>query len=63
MLENIIQRDKIKYKLCKENNIHLLYFTKEKDIPEKYIGELFNNEEDLINRINNLINQNETGNL
>lgn len=63
VLENIIRRDKIKYKLCKENNIHLLYFTKEKNIPENYIGEIYTNEKDLINRINNLINQNETGNL
>lgn len=60
----ISQRDKAKYNLCKENDIHLLYFTKEKNAPEEYIGEIYTNEKDLINRIKNLITQsNETRNI
>lgn len=50
-LQKTIQRDINKYNLCKQNNIDILYFTNEKNIPEEYIGELLTNEEDLLKRI------------
>ena len=49
--KKIRQRDILKYNTCKENGIDILYFTKEKNIPTEYIGELYTNEEDLINKI------------
>jgi hypothetical protein len=50
--ENII-RDKEKYEKCLKNDIKLLYFTYEKNIPEDYFSKIFINENELIEKIRN----------
>ena len=48
-----IKRDKLKYKLCNENNIRLLYYsfyTK-----EDYIDKIYHNQNELIEEINKII--------
>lgn len=52
------KRDVDKYNECKEHNIHLLYFSKENEIPDDYIDSIYTKEEDLLNRINQIINNN-----
>ena len=53
----IIKRDKLKYKLCKDNNITLLYFTYEKKFESnEYIDKIYIEEIDIINKIKELIN-------
>ena len=44
----VVQRDSLKYNLCKEHGIEIIYFTTVKDAPEDYIGKLFKNENDLL---------------
>lgn len=46
------ERDKIKYDLCKEHNIKIMYFS---DVVNKTyeLGEIFNNRNNLIEAINN----------
>ena len=50
---NTIKRDKEKYKLCKKNNIILLYFSylNERELPKKYLDIIYNKEEDLLKEI------------
>lgn len=52
------KRDIDKYNECKEHNIHLLYFSKENEIPDDYIDSIYTKEENLLNRINRIINNN-----
>lgn len=40
--------DSLKYNLCKEHGIEIIYFTTVKDAPNDYIGKLFKNENDLL---------------
>lgn len=51
--KDIVERDNRKYRLCKENNIHLLYFTNEKILDYRY--ELFNDVDKLIEKIKSTI--------
>ena len=53
--KSTVERDKRKFEKCSKHGIKILYFTYEnkKDIPEKYIGEIFTNELDIINKIKN----------
>ena len=46
-----VARDIEKYKLCKENNIKLLYFSKAKHIPLDYIDKIHTDEEELLQEI------------
>mgnify|MGYP003295283221 CR=1 FL=1 len=48
-----IKRDFDKYNECKENNVKLFYFSKEKQIPKNYIDDIFINENELLNKIKN----------
>ena len=50
------KRDIDKYNECKEHNIHLLYFSNENEIPNDYMDSIYTKEEDLLNRINQIIN-------
>ena len=48
--------DKMKYKKCKENNIKLLYFSYEKNIPKTYIDNIYDNEDKIIDFLKTLNN-------
>lgn len=49
-----LERDMVKYNLCKENEIDLVYFSYTvKKIPENYIDKVYIDEEELIRRIKN----------
>lgn len=53
------QRDKLKFELCKDNNIDILYFCKNEHKPKEYLSTIYTKEMDLINRIKgNLYNGN-----
>lgn len=48
--EKQIKLDELKYNLCKKHNIEIVYFTLERnDIPNKYIGNLYNDINKLLN--------------
>lgn len=49
----IVNRDKIKYKLCKENGINIIYFTLIKNLPNGYIDKIYNEPEELITDLMN----------
>ena len=46
-----VARDIEKYKLCKENNVKLYYFSKARNIPLDYIDKIYTNEEELLQAI------------
>ena len=46
------QRDIDKYNECKEHNIKLFYFSKEKEIPNEYLDIIYTEEEELLKAIN-----------
>lgn len=48
-LEKIKQRDLLKYTLCKENGVKILYFAQNK--PSEYFGEIFDDMQELLKRI------------
>lgn len=57
--QKIKERDKIKYELCKKNNIQLLYFSNESTkLFENYFDKVFTNEDELINEIKSNSNGN-----
>ena len=39
--QETIKRDELKFKLCQINNIHLFYFSKEKELPDKYFDRIY----------------------
>ena len=51
------QRDIDKYNECKEHNIKLFYFSKEKEIPNEYLDIIYTEEEELLKAINSYNNQ------
>lgn len=51
------QRDINKYNECKEHNIKLFYFTKEKEIPDEYLDIIYTKEEELLKAINSYNNK------
>jgi hypothetical protein len=51
------QRDINKYNECKEHNIKLFYFTKEKEIPNEYLDIIYTKEEELLKAINSYNNK------
>lgn len=55
--EKIIERDKRKFNISKENGIEILYFTyeKENEIPKKYLNKIYKNEDEIITEIKNKI--------
>jgi hypothetical protein len=53
MFEKTILRDNNKYNLCKSMNIKILYFCKKENYKNKYIGEIFYKDYDIINKIKN----------
>ena len=54
--EKTTERDKRKYKICKDNSITLLYVSFEKEVPKQYISRIYNNKEDLFSRIEQIKN-------
>jgi hypothetical protein len=56
MFEKTLHRDSNKYNLCKSMNINIFYFCKKYNYIEEYIGDMFHDENDIINKIKNTIN-------
>ena len=52
------KRDEIKYNLCKENNINIIYYTNI-NICKKYFSKLFFNIKDLLTYVKYLYKNNE----
>ena len=46
-----LERDRIKYNLCKLNDTKLFYFSKEKDLPKQYFDKIYTNENVLLETI------------
>ena len=57
----LVERDKIKRNICKENGINVLYFCKNKNIHPNYSENLFDDVEDLCAAIKNGIDTKEFG--
>ena len=53
--QETIKRDELKFKLCQINNIHLFYFSKEKNLPDKYFDRIYTNENILLENIIQII--------
>ena len=53
------ERDERKNKLCKENNINLVYFAKKNEAPKEYIGEIFTDTKELMERVRYLLLKND----
>lgn len=54
--EKTVILDNIKYKKCKENNIKLIYFSYEKNIPDSYLDKIYTNESEIIEYLNSFNN-------
>jgi len=55
VFEKIKERDKIKYDLCKKNNIKIIYFTNNSKFTyQNYLDEIISTEQDLLNKINKI---------
>ena len=53
--QETIKRDELKFKLCQINNIHLFYFSKEKELPDKYFDRIYTDENVLLENIIQII--------
>ena len=51
-----VNSDKLKKEKCKENNIEIFYFSKEKDKPQNYFSTIYIDKEQLISSIKNYAN-------
>jgi hypothetical protein len=51
LYHSTIERDKIKYELCKKHNISILYYSEYSKLPDTYFNTIYNNEEKLLNVI------------
>jgi hypothetical protein len=51
--EYTVTKDKEKFNKCKNNGIKLLYFSKEKELPNEYLDIIYNNNDDLLKEIEN----------
>lgn len=47
-----VKKDKEKFEKCKNNEVKLFYFSKEKELPNDYLDTIYSNNNDLINEIN-----------
>lgn len=47
----IIERDRLKYELCVENDVKLIYFTNVKDIPNNYFSTIYSDLNELLDMI------------
>lgn len=56
--ELIVERDKLKFQKCKDNNVKLLYTSFEKNVPEEYLAPIYKTPEELITAINEYIKEN-----
>lgn len=54
-LQTTIERDKLKYQLCKDNGVKILYFSilNEDKLPKDYIDRIYTNKDELIETIEN----------
>lgn len=50
--EYTVEKDKEKFEKCKNNEVKLFYFSKEKELPNDYLDTIYSNNNDLINEIN-----------
>lgn len=57
--EKQFDRDKRKNRLCKENNVELVYFAKKNEAPKNYIGEIFTDVDELMERVRYLLLKND----
>ena len=56
----IVELDKEKFEECKKNGVNILYFSYEKyNMPIDYFCKIYDDENDLINKIKNIINKDE----
>ena len=49
--ERVVYRDKLKFNLCKEHGIEILYFTNERKYPSSYMNDIYTNLEELLSKI------------
>lgn len=55
--QETIKRDELKFNLCKTNKVHLFYFSKEKDLPNTYFDKIYTNENELLEKIIQIIDK------
>ena len=53
--QETVKRDELKFDLCKTNKVHLFYFSKEKDLPDTYFDKIYTNENELLEKIIQII--------
>lgn len=51
--QKVITRDKRKKELCEKNGVYLIYYSECKNIPEKFLGDLITNKQELLTKILN----------